>query len=91
MYSNPHPRLLHESSGALFSCRYLGDPSITIIPTSAIMQIVSMNPHDVDGEQRFFMFEQPENDVTNLGGFLVDEDDMQDAEDDEEVGGESQE
>ncbi|KIJ06008.1 hypothetical protein PAXINDRAFT_92621 [Paxillus involutus ATCC 200175] len=78
LYSDPHRRLLEESSGALYSCKYLGDTSLIIIPATSIDQIVSMNPHEIDGHTRYFMFEQPGNDVTNLGGFLVSTEDDED-------------
>ncbi|KIK84609.1 hypothetical protein PAXRUDRAFT_58990, partial [Paxillus rubicundulus Ve08.2h10] len=44
LYSDPHHCLLEESSGALYSCRYLGDTSLIIISATSIDQIVSMDP-----------------------------------------------
>ncbi|KAF9231986.1 hypothetical protein BU15DRAFT_55551 [Melanogaster broomeanus] len=80
LYSSPHLPTLLASSGALYSCKYLGETSLTVIPVFAIDQIVSMNPHKIDGDDRYFMFEQPGNDVTNLGGFMVSGEDDEDDE-----------
>lgn len=42
-----------------------------MIPANLIEQIISINPHQVDDEDHYFMFEQLGNNITNLGGFWV--------------------
>ncbi|KAF9224440.1 hypothetical protein BS17DRAFT_795438 [Gyrodon lividus] len=46
--SDPHPQTLLESSGTLYSCKYLRGTSLAVIPVQNIDQIVSMNPHKID-------------------------------------------
>jgi len=68
-YLPPDPILLKQSEGTLFSCTYSG--ALTVIHAVDIRQVVAMIPHNVNGRLRYFMFEQPGQDVTNLGGFVV--------------------
>lgn len=72
LYSPPDPILLAQSNGTLFSCTY--QATLTVIDAVDISQVVAMIPHTVNGQQHYFMFEQPGQDVTNLGGFHDDSD-----------------
>ncbi|KAH7917282.1 hypothetical protein BV22DRAFT_1135537 [Leucogyrophana mollusca] len=78
VYSPPDRALLEASSGALYSCKYLGDAGLVVIEATMINQVVAMIPHKVGEDECFFMFEQPGNDVTDLGGFLIDNEDDED-------------
>jgi len=69
LYSPPDPILLAQSNGTLFSCTY--QATLTVIDAVDISQVVAMIPHTVNGQQHYFMFEQPGQDVTNLGGFMM--------------------
>ncbi|KAH7919195.1 hypothetical protein BV22DRAFT_1023421 [Leucogyrophana mollusca] len=82
VYSPPDRELLEASSEALYSCKFLGDAALLVIEATAINQVVAMVPHKVGEDHCFFMFEQPGNDVTDMGGFLIaDEDDEDDVHD----------
>ncbi|KAG1724004.1 hypothetical protein EDB19DRAFT_1644902, partial [Suillus lakei] len=78
-YSPPDCDLLEASSKALYSCTYGGEEGLSVVEATTIKQVVVMIPHEVNGEEQFFMFEQPGNAVTDMGGFLLgskDDEDM---------------
>ena len=71
VYSEPNPRLLAASHGALIRCNYLGDTSLQVIDINRIQSVVSMihyklNGHRVDGNYHFLV-ERPGLDVVQLG------------------------
>ncbi|KAI5996858.1 hypothetical protein F5J12DRAFT_680411, partial [Pisolithus orientalis] len=71
-------QLLCDSSGALFMCKYLGNNMLVVIKAADIKQVVAMVPHQIDGENCIFMFEQPGLDVMSLRGFLISDEDDED-------------
>ncbi|KIK81599.1 hypothetical protein PAXRUDRAFT_155718, partial [Paxillus rubicundulus Ve08.2h10] len=73
-YSPPNYNDLIDSSGSLFTCTYIG--TLSIVKVSQINQVVCITQHP--GTDKLFMFEQPGNDVTFLGGFLVTNEDNED-------------
>lgn len=68
-FSLPDPVLLEQSEGILFLCTYPG--ALIVINAVDICQVVAMIPHNVNGQQPYFMFVQPGQDVTNLGEFVI--------------------
>ena len=80
LYSPPHPTLLAQSEGTLLSCTYLA--TFLVINAVDIRQVIAMVPHTVNGQQRYFMFEQPGQDMTNLGGFVIGFDESDDNDND---------
>ncbi|KAL4063381.1 hypothetical protein V8B97DRAFT_1876840 [Scleroderma yunnanense] len=67
--------LLIASKGTLFSCAYHGSTSLMVVRAVDISQVVAMIPHKINGQPCYFMFKQPGQDVTNLGGFLISQED----------------
>ncbi|KAF9219680.1 hypothetical protein BS17DRAFT_769892 [Gyrodon lividus] len=91
-YSDPNLHLLEESSRALYSCKYLGGRSITMILAISIEQIVSMNLHQVNNKDCLFMFKKPGNDVISLGDLVISHEDNEDvdSQDDESGNGDDE-
>ena len=70
VYSPPDTNLLSESYGALWACTYRGQSSLTAVPVSAILAVVSMQPlpHiEGDAENLLFVIEKSGLDDMALG------------------------
>jgi hypothetical protein len=44
MYSGPESGILHQTSGALYTCQYTGDANLKVFPTRTIQSVVAMVP-----------------------------------------------
>lgn len=75
VYSPPDRTLLQESNDTFYTCRHQGEAGLRVVQVTTFLSVVSMIPHVLAGEERFYMFEKPGMDLANLGGILWDEDD----------------
>ncbi|KAJ3924905.1 MAG: hypothetical protein NXY57DRAFT_1033246, partial [Lentinula lateritia] len=79
LYTPPDSRLLHLSSGALWSCER-GDADLTrVFDVTDIQAVIAMVPHSTEflGEgwkHRVFVVEKPGLDVAGMGGYTENED-----------------
>lgn len=62
VWSEPDPRLLGESSQAVYACAYRGQDNLRVIEAksiSAVVAMVPMRPADGDRSTRFFLLDKP--------------------------------
>lgn len=69
LFSLPHQELLRQSHTTFVSCQYLEDAGTIVVNVKLIYSVVAMVPHKLNDEDRFYMVEKTGADVTYLGGY----------------------
>ncbi|KAG1794936.1 uncharacterized protein BJ212DRAFT_1411912 [Suillus subaureus] len=78
LFSLPHQELLRQSHTTFISCQYLGDAGTIVVNVKLIHSVVAMVLHKLNDEDRFYMVEKPGADVTYLGGYLEEDEQIVD-------------
>jgi hypothetical protein len=78
-FGPPDQDLLKLSSYTVYSCQ--PQDAVIVVDVKKILSVVAMLPHQIGGEQRYFLVEKPGLDLADLGGFL----EAEEAEDVEET------
>ncbi|KAG1809193.1 uncharacterized protein BJ212DRAFT_1579764 [Suillus subaureus] len=78
LFSLPHQELLRQPHTTFISCQYLGDAGTIVVNVKSIHSVVAMVPHKLNDEDRFYMVEKPGADVTYLGGYLEEDEQIVD-------------
>lgn len=71
-YSPPDADILENSYHTLWVCLYVGDQNLTVIPTSTILSVISMQllpQKDGDAENLWFVVEKSGLDDMDLTGY----------------------
>jgi hypothetical protein len=62
VWSEPDPRLLEESSQAVYACTYRGQDDLLVIEAktiSAVVAMIPMQPSNGDRSPLFFLIDKP--------------------------------
>jgi len=43
---------------------------VVVVDVKKLRSVVAMLPHEVDGDERYFLMEKPGLDVADMGGFV---------------------
>ncbi|KAG2745678.1 hypothetical protein P692DRAFT_201719827, partial [Suillus brevipes Sb2] len=60
--------LLQESNNTFYMCKHQGKVELKVVHVKTFLSVMSMIPHMLTGEERFYMLKKPEFNLTNLGG-----------------------
>ena len=73
LYGPPDPDLLSDSFNCLWACTYSGMDNLSVVPVTAILSVVSMQPLpkvDGDPDRLFFVVEKSGLDDVELMGYV---------------------
>ncbi len=71
LFSDANALLLKQSSGALAVCKYKGQESLKVIPTSSIITVVAMVPFPGGEDQNeFFLVEKLGLEIAFMSGYV---------------------